>query len=148
MVFALPAPEAGAPSLASARHPEISSSRASKSHTAQTGKASVLASQSKGAAISTLSVSGSKRAPQLLPPPARRANHPSAASLRPARRRNHQAAANQLNCRAKINGKPTTARPTVSVLARVRRISGGDAANRYQITSTSSPGRTVRLKGN
>ena len=75
------------------------------------------ASQSNGAAISTLSVRGSRRAPQLLPPPARRASQPSAASLSPASSSNHQAQPCQPNCRARISGKPATARATVSPLA-------------------------------
>lgn len=83
IVFALPLQEAGPPLPWPARQPEISSSLASSSHTAQRGRLSWAASQSSGALIRILSVRGSSRAPHTEPPPARRASQPSAASLMP-----------------------------------------------------------------
>ena len=79
------------------------------------------ASQSKGAAINTLSVNGSSLAPQLLPPSARRASQPSAASLSPASKSSHQAVADQPASNARISGRPATARAMVRPLAMERR---------------------------
>ena len=91
-VLALPAREAGPPSPWPARQPEISSSRASSSHTAQSGRRPAAPSHSSGALIRILSVRGSRRAPQAEPPPARRASTPSAQSLKPPSSSRNQAA--------------------------------------------------------
>ena len=64
--MAFPHGEAGAPSVASRRQPEMSNSRASSSHTAQRGKLPFAANQRRGATRSNLSARGSSRAPQLL----------------------------------------------------------------------------------
>ena len=131
--------EAGPPSSAWARQPEINNSRANNSQTAHRGNAAVEANHSSGAAISTLSVNGSKRAPHVLPPPARRASQPSAASLSPASRSTHQAIIVQPASKARISGSPAIALATVRPSARVLRGTGNGSGitasqfnNRFQ----------------
>ena len=114
VVFHLPSQEAGAPLELPDRHPEISNSRASSSHTAHRGSCRSAANQINGALINNLSARGSSFAPQLLPPSALRAIHPSAQSLKAPISSSHHA---QLCCpeaSSSSNGAPSTARSSVS----------------------------------
>ena len=118
--MAFPQGEAGAPSEASRRQPEISNSRASSSHTAQRGRLPFAANQRRGATRSSLSARGSSRAPQLLPLPARRAIQPSSASVMPPTSSSSQAMAWWLAISASTRGRPATARIKVSRSAQMR----------------------------
>ena len=114
MVFHLPSHEAGAPLELPARHPEISISRANSSQTDQTGKCSVAASQISGALIISLSASGSRRAPQLVPPSACRAIQPSAQSVKAPKRSKSHARTSCSEARSRRSGAPRTARIRVN----------------------------------
>lgn len=114
VVFHFPSHEAGAPLELPARHPEISSSRASKSHTAHRGSRCSAANQISGALINNLSARGSSLAPQLLPPSALRAIHPSAQSLKAPSESNSHAQASCSEARSSSTGTPRMARRSVS----------------------------------